>query len=485
MKEVILLIFFLSALILFAQDWSQPVNLSNTDGIDENPDFCIDSNGFIHCVWTYKIESNYRKIYYSKSEDNGETWSYPLDLLQNDEMWMGLPHIVSDSQDNLYIAYLYNVGNSLDSHIYFLKYDGLNWSEPYSISGDFLGVGMSDVVIDNNDRVYIFWSWGGATGEIYYRYLENNEWSGIVCPYENNSDHYSLAEGVSDSNNNLHCIIDYHPENIGSRTSYIKYNYATDIWEAPIVLATRMCQQGNDIYLDNNEYPHLVWREYINDVVPPNDGTLYSYFDGATFSEPDILVEDPWWQVIAIDGNNNKHIVETEKYDTGAGIVHNLVYYSNLNTSWEGTIIFESENYAGLPKLNIFENKLFLVFYNSNSVTESDIYFMKKELSTFAIDENYINNISAINLSQNYPNPFNPETQIDYSLRKGGLTTLKILNTKGQLVKTLISNYKNKGNYSVIWDGTDMQNKKVSSAIYYYRLQVDNHVKTNTLTLIK
>jgi len=62
---------------------------------------------------------------------------------------------------------------------------------------------------------------------------------------------------------------------------------------------------------------------------------------------------------------------------------------------------------------------------------------------------------------------------------------LKILNIKGQLVKALVNSYKNPGNYSVIWDGTDNQNKKVSSGIYYYRLQVCNRVKTKSLTLVK
>lgn len=487
MKQFILFFMLLMISVLSAQEWSEPVNISNTDEKDYEPEFCIDNNGVLHCVWSLKIEQNYRKIYYSKSEDEGETWSEPQDISQNDSMWMCLPHIVSDSQNNLYVAYLYNAGNYLDSHIYYMKFDGSSWSEPYSISGNYVGLGMSDVVIDNNDRVYVIWHWGGPEGEIYYRYLENDEWSDIICPYENNSEQYCLAEAVSDDNNNLHCIIDHHPEDIGSRTSYIKYDYNTDNWSAPIILATRRCQQGMDICLDCNDNPHLVWREYTNDLIPPNDGTLYSYCDGNNFSEPEILVEDPWWQVIEIDGNNVIHIVEAEKYDTGSDIVYNLVYHNNSNNIWEGTIIFESDNSAGLPKIGIFEDKLYLIFFNSNDVTESDIYFMQKEIDTNASEENIIQDIfhNNIKLSQNYPNPFNPQTKISFSLRKGGKTTLKIFNVKGQLVKLLVDEQKQKGDYSVIWYGTDMQNKQVASGAYYYRLQVENRVKTKSLTLVK
>ncbi|MDO9576341.1 MAG: FlgD immunoglobulin-like domain containing protein, partial [Candidatus Cloacimonadales bacterium] len=64
-------------------------------------------------------------------------------------------------------------------------------------------------------------------------------------------------------------------------------------------------------------------------------------------------------------------------------------------------------------------------------------------------------------------------------------TTLKILNIKGQLVKTLVNEYKAGGDYSVIWDGTDKNKKSVSSGVYYYRLQVSNRVKTKSLILVK
>ncbi len=483
MKHFLLIIFISAIINLSAQEWSEPVNISNTDEEDYNPEFCIDDNGILHCVWKLKIESNFCKIYYSQSEDEGGTWSEPQDISQNDEMWMGLPHIVSDSQNNLYVAYLYNAGNYLDSHIYFMKFDGVSWSEPYSISGNYLGVGMSDVVIDNNDRVYVFWHWGGPEGEIYYRYLENDEWSDIICPYENNSDQYCLVECVSDNNNNLHCIIDHHPEDISSRTSYIKYDYTSDFWEEPIILAIRRCQQGKDIYLDNNEYPHLVWREYTNDLIPPNDGTFYSYLDGDSFTEPELLVEDPFEQNIIIDSNNIKHIVEREKTENS----WQLVYYSLQNGSLEGQIITGDEYTPALPRIQIFNDILLLIFQNFINFDESDIYFMKKEINTNIIEDNIINDLSyeSITLSQNYPNPFNPRTKINFSLRKDGKTTLKILNVKGQLVKLLVDEHKQNGDYSVIWNGTNMQNKQVASGAYYYRLQVDNRVKTKSLILVK
>ena len=53
-------------------------------------------------------------------------------------------------------------------------------------------------------------------------------------------------------------------------------------------------------------------------------------------------------------------------------------------------------------------------------------------------------------LSAAYPNPFNPSTNIEYTLNTSGLTSLKVYNLLGQVVKTIVSNvYQNAGAYKV------------------------------------
>jgi hypothetical protein len=457
--------------------------------VDYDPSFCIDNNGVLHCVWSYEINQNFRKIYYSFSLDDGETWTEPLDLSQNEELWMGSPRIVSDSQSNLYVTYEYNVGSIYHTSIYFMKYDGISWSEPCPILSDFGPIGpITPLIIDNNDRVYAFWFWGFQVGEVYYRYYEDGEWSEIICPYSNHEEgRYGFASGKSDSDNNLHFVgVYYNPQSgwglYGDRTSYFHYDYQTDTWEEPIVLGIRYTQQGWDIDLDSNEYPHIVWRENVNDSIPPNDGTLYSYFDGENWSEPEILVEDPWYQVIAIDNNDYIHLVEKEKTEEGSKLVYYLLQDGGIT---EGIIIDESEtNFVGRAKI-IYRNSMLYLIYLKYTPGRVNVYFSKKDLSIPSIGEHYINNISAISLSQNYPNPFNPTTQIDFSLNKSGYTTLKIFNVKGELIRTLVDGYKRRGDYSVLWDGKNKDGKEVRSGIYLYRLQVENHCITRSLTLVK
>lgn len=88
-------------------------------------------------------------------------------------------------------------------------------------------------------------------------------------------------------------------------------------------------------------------------------------------------------------------------------------------------------------------------------------------------------------LDQNYPNPFNPETTISYHTAQNGPVVLKIYNMVGQEVKTLVDKKQLAGKYSVAWDGTDKGGQKVSSGVYFYRLESNGFVKTRKMLAIK
>jgi hypothetical protein len=113
----------------------------------------------------------------------------------------------------------------------------------------------------------------------------------------------------------------------------------------------------------------------------------------------------------------------------------------------------------------------------------------------------------AIMLFQNYPNPFNPLTRIQFTVGStqtkaavGGLrtaestpftahssipTTLKIYNILGQIVRTLVDEPKQPGNYEVTWDGKDDKGKDVASGIYFCKLTVGSYQKIRKMVLLK
>ncbi|MDP8201509.1 MAG: T9SS type A sorting domain-containing protein [Candidatus Tenebribacter burtonii] len=74
----------------------------------------------------------------------------------------------------------------------------------------------------------------------------------------------------------------------------------------------------------------------------------------------------------------------------------------------------------------------------------------------------------------NYPNPFNPTTTIEFSIQNFSVVELSIFNIKGQIIKTLINESLNIGDYSVTWNGVDEYGNSVSSGIYLYKLNVND-----------
>jgi len=89
--------------------------------------------------------------------------------------------------------------------------------------------------------------------------------------------------------------------------------------------------------------------------------------------------------------------------------------------------------------------------------------------------------IKKFTLGQNYPNPFNPTTNIIYTLKESGLTSLQIFNVLGQLVMTVDQGFRQAGQtYSF-----NVKMDNLSSGIYFYTLREGNNLLTKKMVLLK
>ncbi len=88
-------------------------------------------------------------------------------------------------------------------------------------------------------------------------------------------------------------------------------------------------------------------------------------------------------------------------------------------------------------------------------------------------------------LKQNYPNPFNPTTTILYNVVKSGDVKLTVYNVKGQLVKTLVNTSQSVGLNSVVWQGDDKSGNKVSSGLYFYKIENAGRSEIKKMVLMK
>jgi len=85
----------------------------------------------------------------------------------------------------------------------------------------------------------------------------------------------------------------------------------------------------------------------------------------------------------------------------------------------------------------------------------------------------------------NHPNPFNPVTQISFSLAEPGYSTVSIYNILGQRVAMPVNEYKEAGEYTVVWDGRNSTGERVSSGIYLYRLESRSFTDTKKMLLLR
>jgi|GEM_PF-1286959 len=93
------------------------------------------------------------------------------------------------------------------------------------------------------------------------------------------------------------------------------------------------------------------------------------------------------------------------------------------------------------------------------------------ESSTFITD--YV-------LEQNYPNPFNPSTTIKFGIPEKNNVVVKIYNSLGSEIATLVNEVREAGSYEIQFNANNL-----SSGIYYYKIESGNFVETKKMILLK
>jgi parallel beta-helix repeat protein len=83
-------------------------------------------------------------------------------------------------------------------------------------------------------------------------------------------------------------------------------------------------------------------------------------------------------------------------------------------------------------------------------------------------------------LLQNYPNPFNPLTTIKYNLPTDSRVTLKLYDVLGREVLTIVDQQEQAGYHSTTLDAS-----RLSSGVYFYRLQAGVFTQTKKLVLLR
>jgi len=146
--------------------------------------------------------------------------------------------------------------------------------------------------------------------------------------------------------------------------------------------------------------------------------------------------------------------------------------------NWGDTV----NNGGGNDNENAVGTDHFLTLFASFWYGEVADTFGIMGLKPFVTDVRDITNTmpTTYSLDQNYPNPFNPSTKINFSIPESGFVTMKIYNSIGEELGTLLNEDKSAGTYEV-----DFVAEGLTSGIYFYTITSGNFTQTKKMILMK
>jgi len=126
--------------------------------------------------------------------------------------------------------------------------------------------------------------------------------------------------------------------------------------------------------------------------------------------------------------------------------------------------------------------------YYPDDLRRGRVYVYAGDTTTTAVsDLTQLAMPSEILLYPNYPNPFNSRTVIEFSVSAARpiSSKLKIYNSRGELVKTLLEMPLIPGKYHYVWDGTNERGEAVSSGVYFISLNCGDEQRSRKVLLIR
>ena len=189
-----------------------------------------------------------------------------------------------------------------------------------------------------------------------------------------------------------------------------------------------------------------------------NNGRL---FGGSSTAIPFAYTHDSW-QTVKVVVNLN---IDSAVFVINGNVIHTWRWTAGANGSAVPKVLAANDFFGGTAVDQMYVDDY---YYNPNSIWPTGINLISGEVP------------SDYNLSQNYPNPFNPTTNIKFSIPTQGLVTLKVFNSLGKEVATLVNEVTNTGTYVVDFDAGSL-----ASGVYFYRLQSGDFSETKRMMLIK
>ncbi len=119
----------------------------------------------------------------------------------------------------------------------------------------------------------------------------------------------------------------------------------------------------------------------------------------------------------------------------------------------------------------------------SSNIENADVYLIKIKPEGSGIEEEIITGL--FSLSPADPNPFTTKTTIRYELVREIDLRISVFNMLGQKVRNLHSGKQSSGIHSVSWDGTGNTGEKLSSGIYFLKIEAEEKEASRKVMFVR
>lgn len=452
---------------------------------DEALDICY-MNGYIYVTGFVRDTINYYKdIILIKYDINGNLiWNKSYNGPGNfDDIGK---KVLSDGQGNIYVGGTsYGIGTQEDYVL--IKYNSVGtrlWVQRYNGSANAYD-DFRDMKLDAFGNIYITGSSYGTSTGIDYCTIKYSSLLGNILwesRYFNNSGSFNPDEAAAlalDENNDVY-VTGYSNEtgqaydiftqkyssSTGAQLWSKRYNGSANSWDIPTGITA---DKYNNIYIcgttyvTGEPYKRSVFIKY-NSIGSDIFIKTHSYSN--QFDEtPKGIVSDSAGNIFATIetfDNLNNYLILNVKLNP-----------SNGNYSWSHIYSPNTQNFSN----SIISDNLMNIYVSGQTGSRSFVIKYSQQIVGI-INQNNI--AEYFELNQNYPNPFNPVTNISFSVAKSQIVKVIVYDINGKLVEVLLDKFINSGNYNIMFDGS-----KLSSGVYFYKIQTEGFSDTKKMILAK
>ena len=241
----------------------------------------MDSNGHIHFLYHEK-NGDLRNIFHQSSADQGKTWSSPV-VIDVSLLSGGMPSVAVDSLDRLHIAW-HAKANAVGKYgIFYSRSDdgGQTWSMPILVShmdSEFDRL-YAAIAVDRHNHPHIVWNSALYTdryeGDIYHAYSTDQGKSWQADEKISQSTFSHCFDPTIDFDSKGRCHVVYSDGVFDNATMNVYYSYSDDYrtWSAPL----RISESG------------VLYDGMVAMVVDPRDHVQVAYSDNYTPGDIRIL----------------------------------------------------------------------------------------------------------------------------------------------------------------------------------------------------